>query len=247
MIFSRACASRKLHAGQVAETVVGTLVGRDANIALVVVTVRPESLCRREVTWTGKIAHGPKTRPETTNSAFSGEGDTGLEMAALVAQLVPRLNHTRAVIEAMARFSREFEVENTVFGEGLIGVIPLWGVSSAQSQPVLSTTYLQIHSRTIPDINRLKVGIVTVVKGATGSVEFVGKDQNLLLAIGSDARHGLFGRVWVDEACPNILEQRLVLLAGYTQRVVCAWSPYRFCDIFNKGTNDMSVQYGEKI
>lgn len=71
MILAPASAGRKPHTGKVAETIVGTLVGSNANITLVMVTVRPQAFSRTKVSRTGEIAHGPETRPETTDITFT--------------------------------------------------------------------------------------------------------------------------------------------------------------------------------
>jgi hypothetical protein len=46
-------------------------------------------------------------------------------MAALVAELVPRLEHTRSVVETVILEKVEFEVERAVTGFNGVGVVPL--------------------------------------------------------------------------------------------------------------------------
>ena len=133
MILALASASGQLHSGQVTETVVRALIWCDTDVALVVVAVWPETFGRSEITGTGKIAHCPETGPETTDVAATGQRDTGLKMATLVAELVPRLNHTGAIIKTVTWLGRELQVERAILGKGLIGIVPLRNVSAVKA------------------------------------------------------------------------------------------------------------------
>lgn len=125
MILAFACASWQLHSRQKAETIVRTLVGSNANIAFVVVAVRPEALGGAKVARASKVAHRPKTGPETTHVSLSRQRNTGLEMATLVAQLVPRLDHAGSILQSVVVMSRELEHKRAVLCPCSIGIVPL--------------------------------------------------------------------------------------------------------------------------
>ena len=55
-------------------------------------------------------------------------------MTTLVTELVPRLDHTGTVIEAVARFLGKLQGEITILSEGLVGIVPLRNVSSGHSE-----------------------------------------------------------------------------------------------------------------
>lgn len=131
MVCTWTSAGRKPHTGEVAETIVRTLVWRNTNIALVVVTVWPQAFSRTKISRASQIAHSPKTRPETTDITFARQRNTSLEMTALIAQLVPRLNHTRTVVETVVLEGTELEIEGAILGIGRIRIVPLWQVSIA--------------------------------------------------------------------------------------------------------------------
>jgi hypothetical protein len=90
-----------------------------------VVAVRPQTISRCEVARTGEVAHRPETRPETTHVTLSRERNTGLEMSTLVAKLVPRLDHSRSVLEPVVLEKIELEDKSTVLGVSCIGIVPL--------------------------------------------------------------------------------------------------------------------------
>ena|SRR5690242_5899971 len=130
MIFARASAGRKPHTGEITETIVRTLIWCDANIAVVMVTVRPQAFSRAEITGASQVAHGPETRPETTDVAFARQRDTGLQVATLVTQLVPRLDHTRSIVQTVVWVVIKLQVEGAVLGVCGIRIIPLSQVST---------------------------------------------------------------------------------------------------------------------
>lgn len=92
-------ASRQTHSRQGVKTIRRTLVRRDTNIALVIVTVRPHAVRGSPVARSTKVTHSPETGPETRYAAVTGEGDTSFEAAAFETQLVPGLEHAGTVFE----------------------------------------------------------------------------------------------------------------------------------------------------
>ena len=107
VIFACAGAGRQPHSRQKAETIIGTLVRCDTHVALIVVTVWPQSLGGTKITRTSQVAHCPETRPETTDIAATGQRNTSIEESALVAKLVPGLDHTRSIVQAVVLESTE--------------------------------------------------------------------------------------------------------------------------------------------
>ena len=130
MVFAGASAGRKPHTRKRVEAIIRALIGRNANVALVMVTVRPQAFSRAKVSWASQVAHGPETRPETTDVASARQRDTGLQMTAFVAQLIPRLYHARSVVETVVLEKVKLEVERAVLCIGRIRVVPLSQVNT---------------------------------------------------------------------------------------------------------------------
>ena len=125
MVLARASASWKPHTRQLTETISRALVWRNTNVAFVVVTVRPQAFGRAQVARARQVDHCPETRPETTDVTLARQRDTGLQMATLVTELVPGLDHTRSVVETVVLEKVEFEIERAVFGVNGVGIVPL--------------------------------------------------------------------------------------------------------------------------
>lgn len=129
MILAWASTGRQPHAREVAQTIVGTLVWCNANITLVVVAVGPQTFSRTQVTRASQVAHSPETRPEATDIASARQRDTSFQVTTLVTQFVPRLDHTRSVVETVVLEQVELEVERTVLCVDRIRIVPLLYVS----------------------------------------------------------------------------------------------------------------------
>jgi hypothetical protein len=137
-------------------------------------------------------------------------------MSALVAKLVPRLDHAGSVLEAVVLEQVEFEVEGAVLGVCCVWVIPLLGVRKSYYLLLDRATYLQILRSAIPDVYSLEVRVVAIVKSSAVGVELVGEDELLLLAAIRCSRHGALRCVGIDKTVSYVTQQRLALFACYT-------------------------------
>lgn len=125
MVFTFASAGWQSHSREVVYAVDGALIGCNTNVAFVMVTVRPKSVTGCEITWSSEISHGPETRPKPDRVTTTGQRDTGLQMAALVTHLVPRLDHAGSIVKTVVLECIESNVEGTVFGRNCVGIVPL--------------------------------------------------------------------------------------------------------------------------
>lgn len=66
--------------------------------------------------------------------------------------------------------------------------------------------YLQINCCTVPDIDSLEIGIITVVEGSACIVEFVREYQILSFAVVRFSRQGALGGIRINETCTDVLQ-----------------------------------------
>jgi hypothetical protein len=78
------------------------------------------------------------------------------QSAPLEAELVPGLQHTRAVVEVVILESIETKVQGSIGRSYCIWVVPF-----------------EILRNTIPDVNTLEIGIVSIVEGSSIDVKLV--------------------------------------------------------------------------
>lgn len=89
------------------------------------VAIRPETFRCGSIARSSKITHGPETGPETDRVTTTRERNTGLQVSALEAELVPGLEHARAVVEVVVLEGVETNGDDTVLGSNSVGIIPL--------------------------------------------------------------------------------------------------------------------------
>lgn len=125
MIGSAARTTRQSHTREKIEPINGALVWRNPRVAAVVVTIWPHAVRGRGIPRPAQVAHRPEARPEPGDLPVSRERDTRFESPAFEAQLVPALDHARAVFQIVIVELFKLQRQDTVRRRHRVGVVPL--------------------------------------------------------------------------------------------------------------------------
>lgn len=82
-------------------------------------------MVRSSISRSTEVTHRPRSGPVTHRLGSAGHRHGNLDVTALEAELVPRLEHSRAEVEAVDRLLGHGDLEVAVLGRDGVGIIPL--------------------------------------------------------------------------------------------------------------------------